>query len=37
MKTLATAALAGFFLQIRVLPETKGRSLEELEKHLVRA
>jgi sugar porter (SP) family MFS transporter len=30
-------ALVGFFFVMRVLPETKGRSLEELEQQLVRA
>jgi len=29
-------ALAGFIFVIKVLPETKGKSLEELEKQLVR-
>ncbi|WP_438972972.1 sugar porter family MFS transporter [Polaribacter sp.] len=29
-------ALIGFFILIKILPETKGRSLEELEKELIR-
>ncbi|MEH6536819.1 MAG: sugar porter family MFS transporter [Psychroserpens sp.] len=29
-------ALIGFFILLKILPETKGRSLEELEKELVR-
>ncbi len=30
-------ALVGFFILVRVLPETKGKSLEELERELVRS
>ena len=30
-------ALIGFFLFIKILPETKGKSLEELEKELIRS
>jgi hypothetical protein len=29
-------AVIGFLFMIKVVPETKGKSLEELEKHLVR-
>ncbi|MGI9532413.1 sugar porter family MFS transporter [Lutimonas sp.] len=30
-------ALAGFFVLLKILPETKGKSLEEIEKELVRS
>ena len=30
-------ALVGFFILFRILPETKGKSLEELERELVRS
>ena len=32
----AMLAVIGFFLFLKILPETKGKSLEELEKELVK-
>ena len=34
--TFEAIALIGFFFMIRLVPETKGKSLEELEKELAR-